>query len=337
MWHGSRVDIDAFAALREARWSRLRQLARQRRRTGADADEMTRLYRSTASDLSQVRSAAPEPALITRLSMLLGTSRVWLTGSHQVRTGDIARYFTTSLPAALYRVRWWGAITGIAVVSLAVIAGYYTLNSPAALELVGPPEVRAQIAQEEFASYYVEYDSTSFTALVWTNNAWLAGQAIVLGITGIFPLILMYNTVVQLGVSGAVMAEYGMLDIFFQLILPHGLLELSAVFVAAGAGFKVFWTLLVPGRLPRTVALSGVFRTLLSVALGLAVALFLSGLIEGYITGSQIAWGLKVAVGVLASLAFWLYVFGVGRWATQRGASGDAEQGFRVELAPVAH
>jgi uncharacterized membrane protein SpoIIM required for sporulation len=330
------VDIDAFSALREARWSRLKDLARQRRRTGADADEMTRLYRATASDLSTVRSAAPEPALITRLSMLLGSSRVWLTGSHQVRTGDIGRYFTTSLPAALYRVRWWGAITALVVVGMGVVAGYYTLNSPAALELIGSPEVRAQIAQEEFASYYVEYDSTSFTALVWTNNAWLAAQCIVLGITGIYPLFLMYNTVVQLGVAGAVMAEHDMLDIFFQLILPHGLLELSAVFVAAGAGFKVFWTLLVPGRLPRGIALAEVFRTLLSVALGLVLALFLSGLIEGYITGSHMAWGLKVAIGILAFLAFWLYIFGVGRWASQRGASGDAEQAFRVELAPVA-
>nr|WP_255633394.1 stage II sporulation protein M [Demequina sp. TTPB684] len=269
--------------------------------------------------------------------MLLGSSRVWLTGSHQVRTGDIGRYFTTSLPAALYRVRWWGTITSLVVVVLSVVAGYYTLNSPAALELIGPPEVRAQIAQEEFASYYVEYDSTSFTALVWTNNAWLAAQCIVLGVTGIFPLILMYNTVVQLGASGAVMAEYDMLDIFFQLILPHGLLELSAVFVAAGAGFKVFWTVLVPGRLPRATALAEVFRTLLSVALGLAIALFLSGLIEGYITGSQMPWGWKVAIGVLAFLAFWLYIFAVGRWASQRGASGDAEQAFRVEVAPVAH
>lgn len=297
---------------------------------------MTRLYRATASDLSTVRSAAPEPALITRLSMLLGSSRVWLTGSHQVRTGDFVRYFTTSLPAALYRVRWWGAITGIVVVLLGAIAGYYTLHSPEALELVGPAEVRAQIAQEEFASYYVEYDSTSFTALVWTNNAWLAAQCIVLGITGVFPLILMYNTVIQLGVAGAVMAEHGMLDIFFQLILPHGLLELSAVFVAAGAGFKVFWTLLVPGRQPRGIALAEVFRTLLSVALGLTIALFLSGLIEGYITGSHLPWGFKVAVGALAFLTFWLYIFGVGRWAAQRGESGDADKAFRVELAPVA-
>ncbi len=268
--------------------------------------------------------------------MLLGSSRVWLTGSHQVRTGDIGRYFTISLPAALYRVRWWGAITAIVVVALGVVAAYYTLHSPAALELIGPPEVRAQIAQEEFASYYVEYDSTSFTALVWTNNAWLAAQCIVLGVTGIFPLILMYNTVVQLGVAGAVMAEHGMLDIFFQLILPHGLLELSAVFVAAGAGFKVFWTLLVPGNRPRGVALAEVFRTLLSVALGLTIALFLSGMIEGYITGSQLPWGVKVAVGVLAFLAFWLYIFGVGRWAVQRGESGDADKTFRVEMAPIA-
>jgi hypothetical protein len=79
-----------------------------------------------------------------------------------------------------------------------------------------------------------------------------------------------------------------------------------------------------------------VFRTLLSVALGLAIALFLSGLIEGYITGSHLPWGVKIAVGVLAFLVFWLYIFGAGRWAARRGESGDADKAFRVEMAPVA-
>src|SRR5690606_19583965 len=149
---------------------------------------------------------------------------------------DVVRYFTRSLPAALHHVRWWGFWVAAAVIVMSAVAAQHTLNSPEALELVGPPGTRAQIAQEEFASYYTEYDGTSFTARVWTNNAWLAAQCIAFGITGVYPLILMYNTVIQLGVAAAVMAEHDMLDIFFQLIIPHGLLELSAVFVAAGAG-----------------------------------------------------------------------------------------------------
>src|SRR5690606_9135028 len=123
-------------------------------------------YRSTAADLSAVRSAAPEPALITRLSMLLSSSRIWLTGSSQVRTADILGLFTRSLPAAMHRVRWWGLITSLAVVVLAWIAGYYTLHNPDALALIGDADTRRQIAEVEFASYYEQYDNTSFAAQV---------------------------------------------------------------------------------------------------------------------------------------------------------------------------
>ena len=298
---------------------------------------MTLLYRSTATDLATVRSAAPDPALITRLSLVLAQSRVWLTGTPHVRTGDVRRYLTQGLPAALYRVRWWGVGVWVAVAVLAVVSGVHTLHSPEALALVGPPEVRAQIAEAEFASYYTEYDNTSFAASVWTNNAWLAVQCVVFGITGVFPLILMYNTVIQLGVAGAVMAEHGMLGVFFGLLIPHGLLELSAVFVAAGTGLRLFWTMLVPGPRTRARALAEEGLVTLGVALGLTVVLGVSGLIEGYVTPAAfLPWWVKIAVGVVAFAAFWMYVFVAGREATRVGATGGIEADFQVEQAPVA-
>ncbi len=298
---------------------------------------MTLLYRSTASDLAAVRSAAPDPALITRLSMLLAQSRVWLTGTHHVRTADVRRFFTHGLPAALYRVRWWGVGVFIAVAVLATLSGVHTLNSPEALDLIGDPQTRAQIAQEEFESYYTEYDNTSFAARVWTNNAWLAVQCIVFGISGVFPLIILYNTVIQLGVAGAVLAEHDMLDIFFKLIIPHGLLELSAVFLAAGAGLRLFWTMLVPGPRTRGHALAQEGRITMAVALGVALALLVSGLIEGYVTPSAfLPWWVKIAIGSVAFAVFWGYIFLAGRDARLQGATGDDDADFRVEQAPIA-
>lgn len=336
MWHGSGVDIDAYSALREPRWRRLQQLSRTRRRTGAEADEMTRLYRSTAADLAAVRSAAPEPALITRLSMLLGASRVWLTGSNRVGSRDVARLFTRSLPAALYRVRWWGLVCALLVIGAAWATGAYLLHDPDAMNLVGDAATRRQFADEQFASYYQQYDNTSFAAQVWTNNAWLSTQMIVTGITLVLPMVLVVNTVLQLGVGGAIMAEHGALDIFFQLISPHGLLELSAVFVAMGTGVRMFWVLLVPGGRPRAAALAEAFRTALLVALGLTLALLLSGLIEGFVTPSDLPWALKVVIGVVACASFWAYVFVGGRAAVRQDFTGDDDEAHTAEKVPYA-
>ncbi|WP_062302768.1 stage II sporulation protein M [Demequina subtropica] len=330
------MDIDSFGAVREARWARLKQLSGARRLTGAEADELTRLYQATAGDLAAVRSAAPEPSVVSRLSVLLASARVWLTGAHTMSTGDAVRYLTVTLPAALYRVRWWSVGVTLAVVGLAFLSGWWTLTHPEALDLVGTPEARAALAEEQFASYYTEYDSTSFSALVWTNNAWLAAQCIAFGITGVFPLYLLYNTVLQLGVAGAVMAEAGALEVFFQLIAPHGLLELSAVFVAAGTGLRLCWTMLVPGPRPRVRALAEEGRAAIAVTLGLVIALFASGLIEGYVTGSAMPWWLKVTIGVIAFVAFWLYIFVAGRAATLAGSRGDSEGDFATDQVALA-
>jgi uncharacterized membrane protein SpoIIM required for sporulation len=329
------VDVDSFSAVREVRWARLKELSKRRNLTGAEADELTRLYQATAGDLSAVRSAAPEPSLISRLSVILASARVWLTGAHGASTADVRVFFVRTLPAAMYRVRWWGVIVTLTVVLLATLSGWWTVNHEESLELIGSPEVRAAIAEEEFASYYTEFDSTSFGAQVWTNNAWLAAQCIAFGITGIYPLFLLYNTVLQLGVIGAVMAEHDALNIFFQLIIPHGLLELSAVFVAAGAGLRLFWTMLVPGNRTRTAALAQEGRTTFVVAAGITIALFASGLIEGYVTGSTMPWAIKIVIGVIAFTGFWAYIFVAGRAATLDGATGDVEGDFATDTAPV--
>jgi len=330
------VDIDSFQAVREPRWNRLKELAGSRRLTGAEADELTRLYQSTAGDLSAIRSAAPEPSLVTRLSMTLATARVWLTGAHHVDTHELRRFATYGIAAAMYRVRWWAVIVFAAVVALGAISAWWTLTHPESLALIGTPAERAQIAEHEFASYYTEYDSTSFAASVWTNNGFLAFQCIAFGLTGIYPLILLYNTVLQLGVAAAVMAEAHHLDVFFQLIIPHGLLELSAVFVAAAAGLRLFWVMLSPGARTRGRALAEEGRTAFAVAIGLAVALFVSGLIEGFITGSALPWAAKIAIGAVAFVAFWLYIFVIGRIATQHGITGDTDGDFRVDIAATA-
>jgi len=330
------VDIDSFSAVREQRWAQLKTLSKRRRLTGAEADELTRLYQATAGDLSAVRSAAPEPGLISRLSVLLAQARVWLTGAHGNATGDVARFFVATLPAAMYRVRWWGVWVSLLVCGFGFLSGWWTYTHPESMDLIGPPEMRAQWANEEFAAYYTEYENTSFAARVWTNNAWLALQCIAFGITGLYPLYLMYGTTLQLGTAGALMAEADGLHIFFALIIPHGLLELSAVFVACGAGLRLFWVMLVPGARTRGAALAEEGRATFAVGIGLAIALFLSGLIEGFVTPSTMPWWLKIVIGAIACIAFWAYIFVAGRVARSEGATGDVEGDFATASAPIA-
>ena len=72
--------------------------------------------------------------------------------------------------------------------------------------------------------------------------------------------------------------------LFFGLILPHGLLELTAVFVAAGVGLRLFWSWVEPGAAPGLQSLAHEGRSAAAVALGLVLVLLVSGVIEAFVT-----------------------------------------------------
>src|SRR5699024_11269095 len=68
-----------------------------------------------------------------------------------------------------------------------------------------------------------------FTTLVWVNNAWIALQEVAFGITGFFVPYVLWVNAQGVGTSAALMHRYDELDTFFAFILPHGLMELTAI------------------------------------------------------------------------------------------------------------
>ena len=112
-------------------------------------------------------------------------------------------------------------------------------------------------------------------------------------------------------------------ELFWGLILPHGLLELTAVFVAGGVGFRLFWSWVEPGDRSRGQALAHEGRTAATVALGLVAVLLVSGVIEAFVTPSGLPTWARVGIGILAEIGFFAYVFvarpgGVPPWRDRR-------------------
>lgn len=330
------MDLDAFATVHGRSWARLDQLAKRRRLDGAEADELVRLYQEVATHLSTIRSTAPDPATVSRLSDILGRARAAIAGAHDPSWSDVSRFALVSLPAALYRIRWWTVAVTVGFCLIAVVAGVYVYTDPAAQAMIGTPSQLQQYADEEFAAYYSNFPGRSFAAQVWTNNAWIAAQCVAFGISGFWPLMVLVQNAASVGGAGGVMALHDGLGVFFSLILPHGLMELTAIFVAGAAGLKIFWTLVDPGGRPRARALSEEGRSLLTVALGLVAVLAVSGLVEGFVTPSGLPWWLKIVIGAIVLAAFWAYVLVLGRRAVRAGETGDLADADNVDRVPIA-
>ena len=300
-------------------------LVGRRHLSGAETDELVALYRTCARHLSRVRSAAPDPQLIAELSSRVATARGRLTGTREGRSHSVRRFVLQSVPAALYRIRWWTCGVMVAEIALALVVGVWTLHSPEAMAALGSPEKLDTYAHEAFESYYSTYSAPDFAAVVWTNNARLAAICVAGGITGFVPLVMLYKNAVNVGQSGAIMADHDMLGVFFSLISPHGLLELTCIFIAGAAGLKLFWTMLVPGSRRRAAALAAEGRALITVAVGLTAALAVAGLIEAFVTPAPIAWPVKITIGAGALALLWAYTLILGRSAVAVGATGDLE------------
>ena len=149
---------------------------------------------------------------------------------------DLVRFWLRSAPAALYRVRWWTVGVMIAEIAIAVIIAVWTLRSPEAMSAVGTPQERDDYARSMFESYYTRYEPSDFAVQVWTNNARIAAVCVASGITGILPAYMLFINAFSVGKAAAIMADHDALGLFFALITPHGLLELTCIFIAGVRG-----------------------------------------------------------------------------------------------------
>lgn len=316
--------MDAFSAVHARDWQRLDELAARRRLSGSEADELLRLYQRASAHLSMVRSVAPEGALSAALSMRLSRARTRFTGARSNFAEDLVYFFVFALPAAFYRVRWLTAAAGAVFILIAVLAGIWAATTPGviAATLGSEAEVR-QYVEQDFAAYYTENPAASFAGMVWTNNAWIALQAVAFGITGIWGPYVLYQNAIGVGTAGGVMAAYGELDVFFNFILPHGLMELTAIFIAVAAGLRIFWAWVAPGRQTRAVAVAAEGRSLFTVALGLVIVLFLSGLVEGFVSASPLPAWLRIGIGAALFGLYWAYTLVLGGRAYRAGHRGD--------------
>jgi len=331
------VDVDAYAMAHQAEWDRLASLVRRRRRlSGAEADELVALYQRASTHLSQLRAGAgADPVRVARLATLVARARSAVTGTHVPSWRMVARFAARDFPAAVYRARWWWLGAAVGSIVVAVATGWWIASSPGVQAALLPPAEAKALVQEQFKGYYTANPAASFAAQVWTNNVWVAAQALICGILlGIPTVLVLLENAINVGVDGGYLFAHGKGTLFFSLILPHGMLELSAVFLAAAAGLRLGWTVIDPGNRRRGQALAQEGRAMVTITLGLVVVLGVSGLIEAFVTPSPLPTWARITIGAVAVTAFLGYALGLGRCVVPAGVTGDIEEA--PDEVPVA-
>lgn len=323
------MDVDRFITVHRPAWDRLASLTRKARRGGrrldpVELDELVRLYQQVSGHLSHARATYADPSLTATLTRLVADANAVIYGARASRGSAIRRFVFASFPGAVWRIRRFVAASAVLTLLPALAVGTWIASSDAALDASGPEAVRAAYVEDDFADYYSSEPAAQFATNVTLNNIQVSVTAFALGILGCVgtAAVLVFNGA-NVGVAGGLFHAVGEAGRFWGLILPHGLLELTAVIVAGGAGLALGWSLIDPGDRTRARALTEEGRRSVIVVLGLVFAFVTAGLIEGFVTGSPLPTAVRVAVGVGVEVAFLSYIWRFGRSAEAEAAANS--------------
>ena len=294
-----------------------------RRLAPAEVDELLRLHLVVSSQLSVARTHLGDADLTAALSRRVARSAAVVHGTRPRTWRAVVAGLTRSFPAAVWHARLPVAVSTLVFVASFTVMAVWLAVSPEAVEASAPEAVRQAYLEEDFEAYYSSEPGTAFAARVFTNNAAVGGLAFITGIAwGVPTLYVLVLNGINVGLAAGLFHAAGDAVTFWTLILPHGMLELTAVFIAGGAGLRLGWAVLAPGERTRTAALAEEGRRAVVIVLGLVVVFAVAGLLEGYVTAAPWPTWARVGTGAVVWAAVVGWIVMAGRRAAAEGLTG---------------
>jgi uncharacterized membrane protein SpoIIM required for sporulation len=322
---GSPAAAALFRQQRE-RWTEYEALLGRARGTlpslpEAEVSRFAALYREVATDLARARTYGASPELLFTLERSVGTGHNLLYSAPRRSIRNAWRWLSAGFPALVRRRRWVILAAAFLLFGPALSTFAAVSVDPGVARMVVPAQMiaLAEQAQERAAAGvgYAEIPESVmplFSSVIIANNVQVSFIAFAGGILAGFGtlLILVMNGVHLGGVAGVFHAEAADLYLW-SFVAPHGVIELTAICIAGGAGLWMGSALVLPGRQTRREALVLRAREAVSLLGGTVVLLLVAGLIEGFVSPSQLPDHAKLAFGALTAPLLFAYLLLGGR------------------------
>lgn len=278
--------------------------------------EFGELYRRAAADLAIARAETRDPNLINYLNSLVIRAHGKIYRAENQGANLIWKFFSEDFPRA-FRLSLRYSLLAFGIFML-FAAGSFVLcfNDPAFAQAAGVAQVRG--AAETDTRWWLQLNEANQigSAFLFSNNILVAFKAFAFG--AFFGIGTIYVLVVNglsiggvLGVCFSANPAFGVELVNFMV--GHGVIELSCIFIAGGAGMMIGYAIINPGDLTRGQALKKTGMEAARIVIGCALLLVIAGLIEGFISPSGIHPAFKVTIGVATGIAMYSYLFLVGR------------------------
>ena len=321
---GSRTTVTAerFLAKKRDAWEAFRAIAVRMERSGVGAlaageiPAFATRYREVAADLARARTYGVDQRVIEYLERVVSAGHNALYRTRGKEGTPIARHLLRDFPAAVVQSRAY-VLLAFLLFMVPAAAGYVMIRERPTLaeEVVSPVMVsRAEqaAARQAEGSGYAQAegeDRPVIAAAIVSNNIQVSFLAFVGGLTaGLLTAWVLFGNGLMLGLGFGLFHNYGALGYLTTFVAGHGVLELTAIFIAAGAGFRLAKAIIAPGDRLRKDALVVEGAIAVKMVGAVVTLLAIAGAIEGLLSTSDAPAVWKYGVSAASAVLLVLYL-----------------------------
>lgn len=326
------MNVERWVAGRQLTWQKLEDLLKQAEKRSLASlsreqlQSLGRLYRSAASDLSRARAMGLGPDITSYLNNLVVKGHNQVYQSPKNRWKDLAHFLWITFPA-VYRNNIIYVVLAFFLFAVPCVGTWGMIMHDvnlARFELQpGMPlvsdELFSYVESKRLWTDAAQNESPAASSFIATNNIKVCLLSFVGGMT--FGLLTLYILITNGMSIGGVFAACQLHDMALRLaafVAPHGVFELSAIWISGGAGLLIARSMLFPGKYKLSDSIRLAARPAFTMFAGCIPLLLIAGTIEGFISPrTDIAQEVKYLVSVSTLFVLLLYLFIPRKWPDQ--------------------
>jgi uncharacterized membrane protein SpoIIM required for sporulation len=338
-YHASGVegfDVNRFLRERKPSWRALealleRAVAAPRGVSLAEMRRLGQLYRGVSSDLIRARSELLDASIIDYLNDLVARAYALVHGRRGRERSRVLAFLMVDFPTLFREERAAFGLAALLTFLGAGLGAAAVALDPTSLGVMIPDQHQAftpteRVRREEKTGGNDDgQEALAFSSFLFTHNIQVSFFVFVLGITfGLGTAALLFYNGVPLGALAMQYHLEGQDLFFWSWILPHGIPELTEIFIAGAAGLVLGRALVRPGSRTRRDALVFAARRAVRLVVGGMPILVLAGLVEGTISQMhepQIPYALKLVVAAIVGAGVYAYLLLAGRGAGEAASA----------------
>jgi uncharacterized membrane protein SpoIIM required for sporulation len=289
--------------LRTGTASGIRSLSR------AELKTLGPLYRRTAADLAYARLRGADPALIQYLNDLVLRAHGLLYAERGPSASQLRQFILVGFPRLLRKRRVAILLATLLFVLGGVMGAVLTLANPNNGHIFLGERADDVDFYKNLATSLTDSERPRFSVMLMDNNIKVAILAFAVGILGAIPtLIILFTNGLPIGALAVLQHNAGYDVVLWSFLLPHGVPELSAIFIAGGAGMIIGQALVAPGELSRRDAIVLAGRDAVRLVFGAVMLLVIAGFTESFISPAPLPAWAKFTYAACGALALGAYV-----------------------------